>query len=121
MDNRIREARKDYASKHGKFTQEDAARYFGVSVSTYQKWEQGQGMMNGSQLRALAEKYETTVDYLIMAVDPPKQEKPAPMRGEAELLWYYRSMNAEGRSALLDQAEFLAARHPLNQDAAKGA
>ena len=65
MQNNIGDARREYAAKYGKFTQEDAAMYFGVSTSTYKKWEQGQGMLNGEQLRALAQKYETTVDYLL--------------------------------------------------------
>lgn len=65
MKNNIGEARRSYAARIGKFTQDDAAAYFGVSLSTYKKWEQGQGMLNGEQLRAIAQKYGTTVDYLL--------------------------------------------------------
>ena len=65
MENRIGEARREYADRVGKFTQEDAAKFFGVSLSTYKKWEQGKGMMNGEQLRMIAMKYDTTVDYLL--------------------------------------------------------
>ena len=65
MDNNIGNARRNYADMVGGFTQKDAADYFGVSLSTYKKWEQGHGMMNGSQLREIAEKYGVTVDYLL--------------------------------------------------------
>lgn len=62
MFNRIGEARREYADRVGRFTQEDAADFFGVSLSTYKKWEQGKGMMNGEQLRMIAMKYDVTVD-----------------------------------------------------------
>jgi transcriptional regulator with XRE-family HTH domain len=65
MENFIGEARRNYETKNGRFTQKDAAKCFGVSLSTYKKWEQGQGMMNGEQLREIAMKYDTTVDYLL--------------------------------------------------------
>ena len=125
MENRISDARRNYAEVAGKFTQEDAARFFGVSLSTYQKWEQGQGMMNGAQLRAIAEKYGVTVDYLLM-VDNGKSANSEPNRGEnlhvllteseRSLLSLYRSMDPVGRASLIEQAEFLSARHPLNQE-----
>lgn len=65
MENNIGEARRNYSLRNGKFTQSDAAKFFGVSLSTYKKWEQGQGMMNGEQLKEIAMKYDTTVDYLL--------------------------------------------------------
>lgn len=106
MENRISEARREYASMVGKFTQEDAARYFKVSLSTYQKWEQGKGMMNGSQLRELSKKYGKSVDYLLM-IDGA--EKHGESRGSAQkltpdeqrLLDAYRKMEPERRQLVL--------------------
>ena len=104
MDNRIGDARREYAAKVGKFTQEDAAKFFGVSLSTYKKWEQGQGMMNGEQLREIATKYEVTTDYLLdrkvhYAVvrldDPPLNDD------ERELVELFRSLPPKGRHAVL--------------------
>ena len=110
MENRIGEARRSYQERVGRFTQKDAAAFFGVCDSTYKKWEQGKGMMNGEQLKAISEKYGVTVDYLLMV------DKPKPKHSDAEerLLALYRSMDINGRAALMEQAEFLAARHPLN-------
>lgn len=128
MENRIGDARRDYATLVGGFTQKDAAEYFGVSLSTYKKWEQGQGMMNGSQLRAIAEKYMTTVDYLLMLTDNPEplDESPAPApapspalsREEAELLGLWRRMDAQSRDAILVMARNAAAMSGVRQDVA---
>lgn len=121
MENKIGEARRLYSEEFGKFTQENAASYFGVSLSTYKKWEQGQGMMNGAQLRAIAAKYGVTVDYLLGMTEEPSTRPEAVTVDEAALLAMYRNMDATGRAALMEQAEFLAARHPLNQALGMGA
>ena len=106
MKNNIGEARRNYADRIGKFTQDDAAQFFGVSLSTYKKWEQGQGMMNGEQLREIAIKYDTTVDYLLgiseisyAAVEMPNEEYVTD--DERELLTYYRVLTEKGKHAVL--------------------
>jgi len=109
MKNNIGDARREYAAKYGKFTQEDAARHFGVSPSTYKKWEQGQGFLNGEQLRSIAEKYETTVDYLLdrsvnyAIVEMPEEQWTT--SDERSLLVLYRSMSDEHRGMLRNIAE----------------
>ena len=113
MENNIGEARRQYASEVGKFTQEDAARFFGVSVSTYKKWEQGQGMMNGAQLRAIAEKYRVTVDYLLQAERPKPQPSLTPE--ESALLALYLQMDGQAKARVMEYAAFQADAHPLNQ------
>lgn len=113
MENRIGEARRLYPDRVGKFTQADAAEYFCVCLSTYKKWEQGAGMMNGSQLRAISEKYGVTVDWLLM-IDRKRRTQTD---SEQELVRLYRSMDMNGRAALMEQAEFLASRHPIKNKA----
>ena len=74
MENNIGEARRNYAATldSGKFTQEEAARFFGVSKGTYSAWEQGVGKgLKGEQLKKIADKYQTTVDYLLQLSDKP--------------------------------------------------
>jgi len=133
MENKIGDARREYADRNGKFTQEDAASYFNVSLSTYKKWEQGQGKLNGEQLRSIAKKYGTTVDYLLgissigfdelkkraleysetHVVEPRDILEYAHIRSnESKLLDYFRSMSDEGRERLLEQAELLAGKYP---------
>ena len=122
MDNNIGEARRRYADRHGKFTQEDAAAFFGVSASTYKKWEQGQGMMNGHQLRAIAEKYGVTVDFLLQ-IDSgavTKAQLP-PSAEEQRLIRLFRATSQAGRREILEMAAFVQSRHPLNQGAEKSA
>lgn len=104
MQNKIGDARRAYQDRHGKFTQEDAARFFGVSLSTYKKWEQGQGMMNGEQLRELAMKYDVTTDYLLgreinyAVVESPEIELSCE---EQELVDIMRSISLTGQQQLL--------------------
>ena len=113
MQNNIGDARRSYAEKVGKFTQEDAANYFGVSLSTYKKWEQGQGMMNGSQLREIAEKYDVTVDYLLgmvpsteyATVEFPLEEWTSAV--ERELLGFFRCMSKENKELILNMSRVL--------------
>lgn len=111
MENYIGEARRRYAGKVGKFTQEDAAKFFGVSLSTYKKWEQGQGMMNGEQLRIIAMKYGVTVDYLlgINARRVTSDDGDILASDERELLFLYRRMDAENRARMMDNARAFAA------------
>lgn len=106
MNNRIGDARRRYAQVNGRFTQEDAAAFFGVSLSTYKKWEQGKGMMNGSQLRAIAQKYGVTVDYLLMV--KPKDGSIYLSQEEGELLGIYRLVTDEGKQQLLVYARGVA-------------
>lgn len=121
MQNNIGDARRMYAEKVGKFTQEDAAEYFGVSLSTYKKWEQGHGMMNGSQLRDIAKKYEVTVDYLLgivptteyASVEFPLEEWTSAV--ERELLGYYRTLSDKNKSLILGMTRALS----LTDDADK--
>ena len=115
MQNNIGEARRSYGltCKEGKFSQEDAAAYFGVSVSTYQKWEQGAGKtLNLETLCEIADLYGTSVDYLLCKTDNPKFE---PIRNlgeyeqERELLDLFRKMGESDRAVLLDTARRFAA------------
>lgn len=103
MENRIGEARREYADRVGKFTQEDAAKFFGVSLSTYKKWEQGKGMMNGEQLRMIAMKYDTTVDYLLEIT--PKSDHDVCIydlnENEQELVDIMRSITPQGQQQLM--------------------
>ena len=123
MDNRIGKARREYSEKFGKFTQEDAARFFGVSVSTYQKWEQGQGMMNGAQLREIAKKYGKSVDYLLMVdakgMEPKKEERVRLTPDEQELVDVMRKVTPEGQRQLLIYARGIAQTYSKSNKAGR--
>ena len=114
MENNIGNARRAYAERLGiRFTQEDAARYFGVSKGTYSAWEQGVGKgLKGEQLCRIADKYGVTTDYLLCITD----KKPRytyrilglnPDKGYSELVDIYNGLSESGRGQLLDYARFL--------------
>ena len=115
MQNRIGEARREYANRVGKFTQEDAAAFFGVSLSTYKKWEQGQGMMNGEQLREIAMKDDVSTDYLLCRVDYAVIDMANDLLDEEqEIVDIMRSITPTGRQQLLVFARGIAASYPKN-------
>ena len=64
--NNIAAARKEYEKRTGqKYTQNDAAQEFGVSLSTYRNYEQEHTLPDGGLAVVMAKKYGTTVDYLM--------------------------------------------------------
>lgn len=133
MRNNIGEARRRYESAvMGKFTQDDAAEFFGVSPSTYKKWEQGQGRLNGEILCQIADKYDTTVDYLLMVTDNPgpvhkysvirldaPQNAPESLTAdEKRLLEAYRALDENMRQAAIGAVEGMLATNRRQGDTA---
>lgn len=110
MDNNIGNARRAYARRNGKYTQEDAARDFCVSLSAYRNWEQGKYLPNASVANDIAKKYEVTVDYLLGISNTPQRPQPsiAVSPAESELVSLFRRMGARERELLLDNARTFA-------------
>lgn len=130
MKNNIGEARRSYAltTETGTYTQEDAARDFGVSLSAYRRWEQGVSKgLKGEQLRMMSEKFGVTVDYLIGVTDRPTYnyalvsipERPQDTLTDEErdLLDTFRSLDDRGRQAALYAVRGIAAAHRQSGDA----
>lgn len=112
MQNRIGDARRLYSLTHEKMTQEDAAAFFGVSPSTYRNWEQGIGKLNGEILSLIADKYECSVDYLLMLVESPDPyPKPELVLSdeEADLVKRYRYCRREDKKTIMAVARLGAA------------
>lgn len=114
MQNNIGEARRSYGltCENGKFTQEDAAAFFGVSVSTYQKWEQGTGKtLNLGQLGKMADKYGTSIDYLLCRTNDPTFERVRVLdRREQGILDAFRRCDEDGKLAIEASVYGIAAR-----------
>lgn len=113
MRNNIGDARRSYALSHGQFTQEVAARFFGVSLSTYRNWEQGVGKLNGEILCAVADKYGCSTDYLLCRTAdpepyPPRRQRPTGTEDEQRLMDAYRECTPRERCSLLNMAETMA-------------
>jgi len=110
MKNNIREARISYAMTlpGGRFTQNDAASAFGVSLSMYKKWEQGKSKMNGEQLCAIADLYGCSTDYLLCRTDVPDFKQVRGPVGlddtEREIIRAYRSTDPRGKQSILRTA-----------------
>lgn len=103
--NNIADARRHYERRTGlKYTQEDAARDFGVSLSTYRNYEQEKSLPDGGTAVEMAEKYGVTVNYLMglseieyafVSFDDVYSDE------EMELVDMYRRLTPKGRHAVL--------------------
>ena len=107
MDNNIGEARRSYEKtlQSGKFTQKDAADFFGVREGTYAHWEQGRGKLNGEILCAMADKYGCSVDYLLCRTQDPRpypgfEKRTYSDKRQAAINGYYESLGEEGKETL---------------------
>lgn len=101
--NNIAAARKLFEKRTGqKFTQNDAALEFGVSLSTYRNYEQEHTLPNGGVAAAMAKKYGVTIDYLMgktsAAITLISLENTP---DETELIELYRSLPTKTKRALL--------------------
>ena len=103
--NNIAAARKSFEKRIGqKYTQNDAANDFGVSLSTYRNYEQEHTLPNGGVAANMAKKYGVTVDYLMgktNGVYSVVQIDDALSNDEKELVSLFRSMTSKGKRALL--------------------
>ena len=114
MGNNIGNARRDFSKRSGKFTQEDAAKEFGVSLSAYRNWEQGKFLPNAGVINSIAKKYGVTVYYLLGVTNTPSRIEYASIAlstPEEELVDIYRSLPQKGREQLLVFARGCAASY----------
>lgn len=59
----------------GKRTQEDIAKYLGISRARYSHYENGRSEPDIENLQKLAELYNTTTDYLLGRTDDPSPKE----------------------------------------------
>ena len=113
MQNNIGDARRSYGLtlESGKFSQEEAASYFKVSLSTYQKWEQGTGKsLKVETLCDMADLYSVSIDYLLCRTDNPSfRPVRNPGRYERELRQLVDNMDSEQRDLLMQNARAFSA------------
>ena len=115
MQNNIADARRFYEAslELGKFTQEDAARFFNVSLGTYARWEQCVGKLNGEILCAIADKYGCSTDFLLCRTDDPTpyQARSGELvrdGDEARMVESFRKCTPREKLALINTAETMA-------------
>ncbi|MBR5134129.1 MAG: helix-turn-helix transcriptional regulator [Clostridia bacterium] len=85
-------------------TQEDVAKALGLNRSTYTCYEIGTSSPSIATLRALAEMYDVSVDYLLARVDIPVTENMDERLSEAEemeVLELYRGLTKHRREMVI--------------------
>ena len=104
--NNIAAARKSFEKRTGqRYTQNDAASDFGVSLSTYRNYEQEHTLPNGGVAANMAKKYGVTVDYLMGKADgiySVVQFDDDLSNEERELVDLFRELPSPGKRALLN-------------------
>lgn len=114
--NRIGAARREYMKREGvRFTQEDAAREFGVSLSAYRNYEQEVNLPNAGTISKIANKFGVSVDYLLYKSDDPRVERSVSLtHAERRLVQLYRESSEFGRKRIVQIAESICAAFPDN-------
>ncbi len=107
--NRIGTARREYAKRSGvKFTQEDAAKEFGVSLSAYRNYEQEVNLPNAGIISKIANKYGVSVDYLLCKTTDPNPPSPTFLSPEEqELLNVFRQVEPWEQELILKHAKMV--------------
>lgn len=89
------------------WTQEELASRLGVTQPQIGRWETGDGDIKGAKLIELSEVLGVTVSYILGVSEGSEGVEFADFR-EAELLDLFRSMDQQGRDALVTVARALA-------------
>ena len=99
--------------------QKEVASKLGMSVRRYGSYERGERTLSLDVAAEIADVLEVSIDELM------NRGYTVPVLtldwDERSLIRFYRAMNAQGRERLMEQAAFLAERHPLNQVDSLGA
>jgi len=104
------------------WTQAKLAEAIGTTQQTVQRWESGQTDPKVSQIEAISGALGITVSFLLGINDGGQNDAESnALPDEVLLISLYRRMSAEGRARLMEQAEFLAERHPFLNQASMGA
>ena len=103
------------------WTQAKLAEAIGTTQQTVQRWESGQTDPKVSQIEAISSALGITVSFLLGIDDGREDAADNAVPDEVRLVSLYRRMSAEGRARLMEQAEFLAERHPFLNQASMGA
>jgi len=116
--NRIGAVRREYEKREGvKFTQVDAAREFGVSLSAYRNYEQEINLPNAGTISKIANKFGVSVDYLLYKSDNPSiQYNMTLTKKERRLIQLYRESSEFGRKRIVDIAEAICSAFPEDDD-----
>ena len=114
--NNIAESRRAYSRKTGKkFTQEDAARHFGIALSTYRNYEQERSLPNASVISDMADFYGVSSDYLIGKTAITHMEDSR-TESERELVRIWRTLNDRDKAAVLQLAKTLSGNSASSGD-----
>ena len=99
MKTSLKEARERYTD----LKQEDVAKLVGVSVSTYQKWEQGTRQPNGKQIVLLSKALGVTTDTILGTdFSDIREDEYVLSDDEKRLVDAYRSLGSEQRELIMD-------------------
>ena len=93
-------------------SQEQLAAAIGKTRSAVSQYESGKIVPRMGVVEDIAHIFRVSKSAIL---EETSKDNEALSSIESELLALFRSMDTSGRERLMEQAEFLAARHPLNK------
>lgn len=107
--NNIAAARRNYEKATGsRFTQEDAAREFHISLGTYRNYEQEKSLPNAVIANEIAKKYRVSLDYLLGVEQPIMYANIKIDVEQEELVELFGKLSESDKVFLLETARRLA-------------
>ena len=109
---RIKQLRKDAG-----LDVDAVGRGVGRSGKAVAAWEAGRNVPSADMLISICKFFNVNIDYFYPPEVTSKSRIDDPLLPEDErkLLYLYRHMSVEGKERLVEQAVFLAERHPKNE------
>ena len=97
----------NYLMKKQNISKAELARRIGKPYTTVDNWFKRNSSPNSEVITNLANALNTTSEWLITGIDIGTTTPD-----EQQLLNYYNKSNQEGKSRIMEQAEFIAQKYP---------
>lgn len=95
-----------------KISQSELAKQIGIRQSTISGWRQRFNEPEAELLEPIAEALNVSLQWLITGTESVTPSLPTFPEDKQKLLDYYDQCNNEGKNRILEQAEFIAMKHP---------
>ena len=92
-------------------TQSELARTLGIRQSTISTWKQKFNEPEAELLEPISKALNISLEWLITGIENVVPGTVLPDE-EQQLLDYYNASNQDGKSRIMEQAEFIAAKYP---------
>lgn len=96
-----------------KISQSELARVLGIRQSTVSGWKQKFNEPEAELLEPISKALNVSLEWLITGTEPSQDSASDLPEDKQLLLQHYDHCNQEGKNRIMEQAEFIASKYPL--------